>query len=135
MVEMSVETVSRARNRALIAVLRERGGRRVIGVGLSRPGAAAVQCGLRRIVPVRPLLWRALLHTVDVLGGSLVRTVIDRDAESRPCAFFDVLTPARGVIELPCSTEDAVALASLAQVPLWVGDSLVGRRRPWSGTA
>jgi len=135
MVEMSVQTVSRARNRALIAILRERDGRRVIGVGLSRPGAAAVQCGLRRIRPVRPLLWRALLHTIDVLGARLVRTVIDRDEADRPCAFFDVLAPAKGVIELACSTEDAVALASLGEVPLWVGESLIGRKRPWSGTA
>jgi hypothetical protein len=60
--------------------------------------------------------------------------VIDRDAASRPCAFFDLASPS-GVFEVPCSTEDAVALASLARAPLFVGDAVIGRRRPWSGPA
>lgn len=132
MVQMAVETVTRARNRALVAVLREAGGRRVLGVGLGRSGAAAVLCGLRHVPPVRPLLWSALLRAVEGLGGRIVRSIIDQDERGRPHAFFDILG-GTGIVEVPCTTEDAVAVACLASVPLFVRGTLLGRRRPRPG--
>jgi len=133
-VEMAVQTVTRARNRALVAVLREAEGRRVLGVGVGRSGAAAVLCGLRHVPPVRPVLWLALLRAVEGLGGRIVRSFIDQDEQGRPHAFFDVLG-VRGVVEVPCSTEDAVAIACLAGTPLFVPHTLLGRHRPWYGPA
>lgn len=131
---MAVLSVTRARNRALIAVLREAQGRRILGVGLGKAGAAAVLCGLRHVRPVRPLIWVALVRAVESIGGRVVRTFIDGDDKRHPHAFLDIAGP-RGVVEVPCSTEDAVAVACQAGVPVVVRSTLIGRRRSWRGPA
>lgn len=132
MIEMSVQTVTLTRTRALAAALREAAGPRVLGVGVGRAAAAAVQCGLRGIPPLRPLVWAALLQALRLLGGDLVRTVIDDDGSRHAQAYFDVRGP-RGITEVPCSTEDAVVLAALAHIPVFVRRTLLGRQRLAAG--
>jgi bifunctional DNase/RNase len=135
MVEMALEGVGQAEGGEHIAVLRERGGKRTLGIGVGACPASWLTAHLERVPTRRPHTYALTLGIIERLGGRLVRATIDAngaDSQADPEAFVEI-QGRQGVLEVGCALEDAVALASCCGAPILVHPRFlrpVRRRRP-----
>ena len=126
MVEMEVAEVTFDQGRhAAFAVLRQRGGDGECAVPIGRRTAALVQASLLGQRFARPLTYDLLQAVTAALGARLARAVLARGAHHGIDAFIDVEAGAAGILELPCSVEDAVALAASARVRIALSPEIV----------
>lgn len=123
MVEMEVAGVAQLPNGADIAILQERDGARSIGIGIGKSTAAAIGAHIAGVQLPRPGTYVLAVRVLDSLGASVLRAVLDDDAGGEPAAFVEVGS-SRGVMELPCAAEDAIAVAAHADAPVQVHPDL-----------
>ncbi len=126
MVEMDVSGVAQLPSGADIAILQERGGARSIGIGIAKSTAAAIGVHIAGVQLPRPGTYVLAVRVLADLGAAVLRAVLDDDAAGEPAAFLEVGSP-RGVMELPCAAEDAIAVAAHAGAPVLVHPDLFNR--------
>ena len=124
MVEMAVDAVGRTEDGNLVAVLRERAGDRSLGIGIGEHSAMMIQAHIAQVGFPRPHTYTLLLRVVDGLGGRVVRTTLDRTGGHPAEAYLELEGPI-GVLELRCSPEDAVVVASQAEVSVLVSEGIL----------
>jgi bifunctional DNase/RNase len=139
MIEMAVEGIGEVEGGGHVAVLRERGGDRTLGIGVGMYSALWISANLERAAGRRPNTYLLALHLISQLGGRLLRATIDTGSasgQSDPEAFLEV-EGRHGVLEVGCALEDAVALASCGGAPILVHPDFLrpGRRRRTGGDA
>ena len=132
MVEMAVDAVGRTEDGNLVAVLRERAGERSLGIGIGEHSAMMIQSHIAQVGFPRPHTYTLLLRVVDGLGGRVVRTTLDRTSPHPAEAYLELEGPI-GVLELRCSPEDAVVVASQAEVPVLVSEGILSDDDPEDG--
>ncbi len=132
MVEMAVDAVGRTEDGNLVAVLRERAGDRSLGIGIGEHSAMMIQSHIAQVGFPRPHTYTLLLRVVDGLGGRVVRTTLDRTGAHPAEAYLELEGPI-GVLELRCSPEDAVVVASQAEVPVLVSEGILSDDDPGDG--
>lgn len=119
MVEMEVAGVAQLPSGDDVAILQERGGQRSIGIGIPKPTAAAIGVHIAGVELPRPGTYVLTVRVLNDLGAVVLRAVLDDEEGGEPAAFLEVASP-RGVIELPCAAEDAIAVAAHADAPVLV---------------
>jgi hypothetical protein len=128
MMEMVVAEVAfDERRHETFAVLRERGGATEYAVRVSGHTAALIQATLQGRQFPRPLTYDLLLSVTGALGARFARAVLETGPQDGVEAFLDVQAGAAGILEVPCSVEDAVGVAACARVQVVLSDNLTGR--------
>ena len=125
MVEMTVQGIGRLEEGGHVAVLRERGGDRTMGVGIGEGAATWVSAHLARLPVPRPNAHLLTLRVIQRLGARLVRvTVDDNGLAAEPSGYLE-LEADGGICEVGCAPEDAVAVAAYAGVAVMVHPDLL----------
>jgi len=133
MVEMALEGVIQLPGGGHVAVLRELGGERSVGIGLGAHPAHWLSAQLARVPLARPNTYVLALRVIDCLGGHLLRATLDDNGQTEPAAYVELEGPG-GVVELGCSPQDAVALAAYGGVPILVQPTLFNSGARRAGT-
>ncbi len=124
MVEMTVQGIGRLEEGGHVAVLRERGGDRTMGVGIGEGAATWVSAHLARLPVPRPNAHILSLRVIQRLGAHLLRVTVDDNGASEPSGYLEV-EASSGICEVGCTPEDAVAVAAYAGVAVMVHPDLL----------
>jgi bifunctional DNase/RNase len=102
-------------------ILKEIGGERVLPIPIGLFEATSIDQHIRNQTAERPRTHELLASTIDRLGGDLQDVTI---SELRDNTYFARLRIRHdgGLVEVDSRPSDAIALAVLRDVPIFVGD-------------
>jgi len=108
--------------------LREVGGSRRLDCQIGPFEAAALLRELERFVAPRPLTHRAMVSLMAALGGHLERVVVDRLLPAQHIYEAKLhIHQATGAVVVDVRISDAVILAVICEVPIFVADEVLAR--------
>jgi uncharacterized protein len=125
MIEMELTRILIAENRdGQIIVLKEKNGERAFPIVIGFFEAAAIDRHVKEIPSPRPLTHDLVKLVIGALGGTLERIEV---VDLRDSTFFGRLVIRRGDerIEVDSRPSDAIALAVLAGVPIFVAEHVL----------
>ena len=125
MVEMELTRILIAENReGQIIVLKEKTGERAFPIVIGFFEAAAIDRHVKEVPSPRPLTHDLLRSVITGMGGTLERVCV---TDLRESTFFGRLDIKRGeeIIEVDSRPSDAIALAVLANAPIFVAEHVL----------
>ena len=125
MVEMELTRILIAENReGQIIVLKEKTGERAFPIVIGFFEAAAIDRHVKEVPSPRPLTHDLLRSVIREMGGTLERVCV---TDLRDNTFFGRLDIRRGdvVVEVDSRPSDAIALAVLANAPIFVAEHVL----------
>ena len=126
MVEMElVRILMNDRRGEQMVVLKEKEGKRTLPIVIGIPEASAIKLRISGIQPPRPMTHDLLKNTIEQLGATLDRVIIDKLKEN---TFFAklILNDGNGKkIEVDARPSDSIALALRAARPIFASEDLL----------
>ena len=128
MIQMElVRIVMNERRGEQMVVLKEKKGKRTLPIIIGIPEASAIKLKISGIQPPRPMTHDLLKNTIEQLGATLKKVIIDRLQEN---TFYAKLvlndTQGREVI-VDARPSDSIALALRADCPIFTTENLLNQ--------
>ena len=128
MIQMElVRIVMNERRGEQMVVLKEKKGTRTLPIIIGIPEASAIKLKISGIQPPRPMTHDLLKNTIEQLGATLKKVIIDRLQEN---TFYAKLvlndTQGREVI-VDARPSDSIALALRADCPIFTTENLLNQ--------
>ncbi len=128
MIQMElVRIVMNERRGEQMVVLKEKEGKRTLPIIIGIPEASAIKLKISRIQPPRPMTHDLLKNTIEQLGATLKKVIIDRLREN---TFYAKLvlndTQGREVI-VDARPSDSIALALRTDCPIFTTENLLNQ--------
>jgi hypothetical protein len=108
-----------------VVVLKEREGNRLLPIIIGISEVTAIKMKISGIQPPRPLTHDLLQHTIEQLGGKLLRVVINKLEFNTFFAKLVLGTKGNAVEEVDARPSDSIALALRAEAPIYVADDVL----------
>lgn len=122
-----VRIVMNERRGEQMVVLKEKEGKRTLPIIIGIPEASAIKLKISGIQPPRPMTHDLLKNTIEQLGATLKKVIIDRLREN---TFYAKLvlndTQGREVI-VDARPSDSIALALRADCPIFTTENLLNQ--------
>jgi hypothetical protein len=110
-----------------IVVLQEDQGERYLPIWIGPFEADAITIQLQDVEVARPLTHDLLKNVIDVLGGEVIRVVINDLQNDTFYAQIILQTETGDTIEVDSRPSDAIALAVRVDAPIYVEDDVMDR--------
>ncbi len=110
-----------------VVILREVNGTRVLPIWIGPMEAAAISLALNNEMTARPLTHETLYRIVRGLGGEVEKVAITKLEHN---VFFGRLIIKRGeseIVTVDIRPSDAIAIALLANAPIFVADDVMAK--------
>jgi len=107
-----------------VIVLREREGERMFPILIGPYEAMAIDRRVKKLLAPRPLTHDLLNNTISGLGGVLSRIVIN-DLQDNTFFAKLIVGTSDGEVEIDSRPSDAIALASLDNIPIYVEEKVL----------
>ena len=126
MVEMELNkiVIDEKRHDQLI-VLKEKGGSRILPIVIGLNEASAIKLKISGFQPPRPLTHDLLHSTIENLGASIDKIIIDKLEDNTFHAKIIIKTKSGETKTIDARPSDSIALAVRAHVPIFVEDEVV----------
>ncbi|MFA5089946.1 MAG: bifunctional nuclease family protein [Candidatus Omnitrophota bacterium] len=126
MVEMELNkiVIDEKRHDQLI-VLKEKNGERLLPIVIGLGEASAIKMKIAGFNPPRPLTHDLLYSTIENLGASITKIIIDKLEESTFHAKIILTTHSQETRSVDARPSDSIALAVRAHVPIFVEDEVI----------
>ena len=108
-----------------VVVLKEREGNRVLPIIIGISEVTAIKMKISGIQPPRPLTHDLLQHTLEQLGATLTRVVINKLEFNTFFAKLVLQTKEQQIEEVDARPSDSIALALRADAPIYVADDVL----------
>ena len=110
-----------------VIVLKERGGNRMLPIIIGISEVTAIKMKISGIEPPRPLTHDLLRNSINQLGATLTRVVINKLEFNTFFAKLIVQTKEGGIEEVDARPSDSIALALRADAPIFVADEVLNQ--------
>jgi len=97
---------------------------RILPIWIGETEACAISIAINKTVTPRPLTHQLLLNSVSAMGGKLTHAIIDRLVKNTYYATL-IVQSGEKVVQIDSRPSDAVAIALLAAVPLFVSSEIM----------
>ncbi len=128
MIEVTIQSVRVSlMSQHRIVVLQEDQGERYLPIWIGPFEADAITIQLQDVEVARPLTHDLLKNVIDVLGGEVIRVVINDLQNDTFYAQIILQTETGDTIEVDSRPSDAIALAVRVDAPIYVEDDVMDR--------
>lgn len=128
MIEVTIQSVRVSlMSQHRIVVLQEDQGERYLPIWIGPFEADAITIQLQDVEVARPLTHDLLKNVIDVLGGEVIRVVINDLQNDTFYARIILQTETGDTIEVDSRPSDAIALAVRVDAPIYVEDDVMDR--------
>ncbi|MBT6120780.1 bifunctional nuclease family protein [bacterium] len=114
------------KNMSPIVLLRDIEERNFLPIWIGMFEAAAIAMELQEFKPPRPMTHDLLTKIIDLVGGNLIRIVINEIVDNTFYAIIEMKKKdEETVVKIDSRPSDAIALAVRANIPIFVSESVM----------
>ncbi|MFH1075153.1 MAG: bifunctional nuclease family protein [Candidatus Firestonebacteria bacterium] len=110
-----------------MVVLKEKSGTRTLPIIIGIPEASAIKLKISGIQPPRPMTHDLLNDTIEKLGATLKKVIVDRLQENTFYAKLILNNHNGSEIIIDARPSDSIALALRAKCPMFVSEELLNQ--------